>query len=216
MSKRNSYFIILLFITGTLHPVYAQTKGDVFKNSTPATWFGIDFSMVRYSGAHGDVTFPEMKEYFVEMNKYVVKETGKCDLEKYFYKEKVDRNIDDVLKRIKAIDPATIETVGSSELNRIDKAKLAELVKTIETGNVQGLGYMIFMEDINKTWEKATMWFTCFNAQTKEVFIAAKFTEEASGLGFRNHWVSTVEIVLKEVHSPEYKRWKSAFAAKNK
>jgi len=42
------------------------------------------------------------------------------------------------------------------------------------------------------------------------VLLTERFTEKASGFGFRNYWAKTIWNALEDIRKGKYKEWKSA------
>ena len=79
MTKQFLIAALTLTIIGlTLNlSLIAQSKSELFKSETPATWMGIDFSEARYLGDPGTVSTYEMKQLFSKINFITVSESDK-------------------------------------------------------------------------------------------------------------------------------------------
>ncbi len=215
MNQPISYILLLLqFALGIFSSVKAQSVSAIFKSDVPLTWLGIDFSHARYSGNTGGDNPAVMVEYFQKINKLILDEPVRYDLKKTFHKESVINQLEMVAKINASIDTSQLITTKTVDYYRITKDKIAQHVKNYDTGNLQGLGVIIIIEDLNKTWEQASMWVTYFDMQTREVLLTEKISGTASGLGFRNHWAAPVNEVLNKVQTQEYKKWRKIFAGK--
>lgn len=214
--KLLSYILLLMLTTVTsMHFSHAQTTVPLFDKTIPLIWLGIDFSQARYSGNTGGETAAMMVDYFPKINKLILDEPVRYDLKKTFHKESVTPRLEMVTQLNTLVDTSLLITSKSVDYYRITKEKIALHVKSYDTGNLQGLGVIIIIEDLNKTWEKASMWVTYFDLETKTVLLTEKLLGVASGLGFRNHWAAPINEVMKQVQNQEYKRWRKKFTAKN-
>ena len=190
----------------------AQTKADIFKKEIPMTWLGVDFSEARYFGDEGTVSATEMKTLFSKINYLIQAEPEKYNLPKLFYKSSVATNLLIVRQRNDSINESKIIVYDQAELNRLDTAKVIDLISHYEMGNVKGLAVVFFMEGMNKTTEQASIWVTFFNADDKKVLLTARITGDAGGVGFRNHWATSALEVMKKIYSKEYKKWQQPVA----
>ncbi len=196
--------IIALFLCV---PSNGQTREAIFKQETPLTWMGVDFSEARYYGDTATVSASEMKYLFSKINYLIEAEPEKYNLRKFFKKSLVNLNLKIVRQRNDSIDESQIISKDASNLNILDSAKVIKMINGYETGNTKGLVVVFIMETMNKTKEEATMWVTFFDAAEKQVLLTTRLTGAASGIGFRNHWASSVFEVMKIIYSREYKKW---------
>ena len=144
---------------------------------------------------------------FSKINYLIEAEPEKYNIRKIFKKSKVTYNLKIVRQRNDSIDESGIISNDASALNMLDSAKIINMISNYETGNAQGLAVVFIMEAMNKTKEEASMWVTFFDAAEKKVLLTTRLTGAASGIGFRNHWASSVFEVMKTIYSREYKKW---------
>lgn len=206
--------IVAFFLSLQASRASGQTLGDVLNPEMPSTWIGVDFSHARYSGETNNVSFEEMKEYFAEINSLILSETGKFNLNKTFHKTAIIKNTDAIKKINSGMNADNLLSHKIVEINRIEKKHVAEILKSYDTGNIQGTAIVVIIEDISKFWEQASMWVVNFDPVSKEIITASKHIGEASGIGFRNHWASAIDQVLGVIRSKEYKKWQHQFATK--
>ena len=141
---------VILFLATNHISSSAQTKGDIFKQDTPVTWLGVDFSEARYFGDQGTVSGNEMKYLFSKINYLILSEPDKYNLHKTFSKFNVTPNIEMVEKVNGSIDASKIVSYNYGEFNRLDAEKIQEIVSNYKTENVKGLALIFIMEGMNK------------------------------------------------------------------
>jgi hypothetical protein len=200
----NILVLILALIPGL---VYSQSREEIFRKDTKITWLGIDFSEARYFGEQGTVDAYEMKAGFYKINHLILAESEKYNLAKAFYKRNLTNHITASEAVNNMVDESKIVSYNSGDYYRLKAEDIQEAVKRYDLSGVDGICLVFIMEGMNKTLEQGAMWVTFFNASDRTVLLTERLTGKAGGFGFRNHWASTIQNVLKEIQSRRYQRW---------
>jgi hypothetical protein len=210
MKVKSIFFATLLFLS-TIKLSPAQSIHDVFAPTVPVTWYGVDFTEVRYFGETGTVDTREMITLFSSINMLLISEPDKYQIGKFFYKKQVMPSLSMMDAHNKKTDPDRIISLDFAEYNRMDVEFIKKMVSRLNFGSDKGLGLMFIMEGLNKTKKEAAMWITYVNVETKEVVFTARVTGQPGGFGFRNHWAGSILEVMERVYRSEYKKWKKEF-----
>ena len=189
--------------------VVAQTKADIFNESKPITWLGLDFSQVKISGVpQYEVNSTDLREkYFIAWNQLFVNEKDKFEVAKAV-------NRSEVKYAINVVEPANKKEGAffaddDKMYQLLNEEKISELVKSYDFKGNAGIGMMFFVEGMSKGKEEASMWATFVNMDTKEVLLTRRVTGKNGGFGFRNYWAKSFGKGLDEVNN-NFKNWKKS------
>jgi hypothetical protein len=190
--------------------VFSQKVDDIFRRSgEKIVWLGVDFTQVKLIGPLGTVDKDELIPLFDDMNRLIVSEREKYNLEKALRKDEVPYDLEVVTKLNSEIDPGKIISYSSSdEGGRLSEEAISVLVKQYKIEKPEGIGLLFFMETIDKTREKGTMWFTFFNLADRNVLLTERMSGPGNGIGFRNHWAYTVYSVINQIRDTWYAEWR--------
>lgn len=209
--KKKGIIFILLVSTLCARPSKAQTIQDIFFPTVPVTWFGIDFTEARYFGDPGTVDPAEMVNLYSKINFLLISEPEKYDFAKFFYKKNLVPNLEMMQQHNSKTDASKIISFDLGEYNRMDAEFIKKMVERMNFSKGSGLGLLFVMEGLNKTSDKAAMWVTYFNIETKQVLLTTRMEGKPGGFGFRNFWARSVLDVMERVYKSEYKRWRKEF-----
>ncbi len=186
------FYLILPFQTNTLSNTSELT------NVNEITWYGLDFSNVRLIGAVGFTNPEKIKSYyFGTWNSLILDEYDKYNLEKFFYVGSVKNNLDIVTDRNKLPDPDKL-VIESDYSFGVDK--VMQIISEYDSGDNKGIGLVFIVESLNKYKEKASVWVTFFDIQSKKVLLAKRIEGKASGFGFRNYWAGAYYNIMKSAY----------------
>ena len=202
MKKLMLIFICLIISSQVLQ---SQETGDIF-TSKEATWYGLDFSEVRFIGTEGFSDVAKIKDvYFSSWNNLIINEPAKYNLQLMFFKDTVFYNLNVVEKRNKL--PEVDELVISNDSYSLDKNTIAEIIKEYNSKEKEGLGIVFIMESFNKPKRAGTMWVTFFDIASKTVLLTEKMSGKPGGAGLRNYWARTYYNVMAKIQKTEYLKW---------
>jgi hypothetical protein len=162
-------------------------------NEKSITWFGIDFTLAKFTNVSED---PELivNQYLNAINSLVEMEPEKYDLKKWFKKNDVTIDLEQVKQRNEKIDPGSLVISDAHEIAQDDVKKL---VNQYNTQGKSGMGLLFVAENLNKVSQTGSYYVVFFDLGTKEIIDSRKMTAKASGFGFRNYWAGSVYNVMK-------------------
>lgn len=194
--KRLFTFLLLLSV---LPSAFSQvSKENVYERGTKTVWLGLDFSRFKFKGEEAG---PEkVKEHTVKWNSLILKEDEKYDLEDFFQKEKVTRNIDPTLKTNEELEESELMAESVAGTHRLEEESLKKAVKGYAQEGKEGtLGILFVMEEFNKVKEYGTMHVCFINLGTGELLHSRHFNTEPGGFGFRNYWARTYYNAMRKI-----------------
>jgi len=212
---KNKIFIKRAFLAGmmllSLNSIgFSQSVEDIFRrNGETIVWLGLDFTQVKLVGPLGTVEKEELIPLFEGMNRLIISEREKYNFETALRKDEVPYDIEVVTKLNSAIDPGKVISYSSSDENgRLSEETISVLIKQYNVAKPEGIGLVFFMETIDKTREKGTMWVTFFSLQNHNILLTEKMSGTAGGISFRNHWVTTVYNVINKIKDTTFAEWR--------
>ena len=162
------------------------------------TWYGLDFSNVRLIGAIGFNEPEKIKSYyFGTWNSLILDEYDKYNLKKFFYVGSVKNDLSVVMDRNKLPDAGKLVIENDYSF---DVEKVMQIISEYDSGDKKGIGLVFIVESLNKYKEKASVWVTFFDIQTKKVLLAKRIEGKAGGFGFRNYWAGAYYNVMKTAY----------------
>lgn len=191
--------ITLLLITITHLWGYSQfTKDDFLSNKKNVVFVGLDFSEARFIGSDG-FKKPEEVDKLLDggWNALIFKESEK----KYNLKEALgadnyefDAEItNSINKEIDAAERIIDKTYS------LDKSKIDGLVKTYQIDKKEGVGVSFIIESFDKVKERAFVYLTFFDLETRKVNYTEKIEGKAGGFGYKNYWGNTIYEIIKAI-----------------
>lgn len=203
-------FSAVLFIALHLN-LTAQNVEDLFVRTGPeVVWLGVDFTQVKLYGDHGTVGQDEFIPLFHAINRLIITERDKYNFADAFRRDDIPFNIEMVTKLNSEIDPGSLISLSSTgEKRKLDEDAISVLIKQYNVPDSEGIGLIFFMESIDKTTERGTMWVTLFRLADRNLLFTEKLSGTAGGFGFRNHWARTVYEVINQIRDERFARWRS-------
>jgi len=199
--------MMLLAINGIC---FSQGVEDIFRrNGETVVWLGIDFTQVKLIGPLGTVEKEELIPLFDDMNRLIISERTKYNFEAALRKDEVPYDLEVVTKLNSAIEPGKIISYSSSDQEgRLNEEAISVLIKQYNVEKPEGIGLVFFMETIDKTREKGTMWVTFFTLKDRNILFTEKISGAAGGISFRNHWATTVYNVINKIRDNRFGEWR--------
>ncbi len=196
--------ITILFIT--LSPVFVQAQ-NLFGEE--ATWFGLDFSHVKFYGKNGFNDIPAIKNHwFNSWNQLILNENEKYDVAKFFQKSNLDTNLTIVTERNAAVDEKqltpTNEKVKTPNLTAND---ISKIISEYQPKHSKEIGIVFIVDSFSKKTENAIIHVVFFNTKSHKVLLSNHYTAGAGGFGFRNFWARSIHTTLS-LASSSYRREK--------
>ncbi|MBN1416854.1 MAG: hypothetical protein JW973_17280 [Bacteroidales bacterium] len=184
--------LIILFV-GLLNHSLAQDK-DRARTAESVVWFGIDFTVSKFTFVTDDPSVIVYK-YLKAINMVVLTEPEKYNINMYFHKSDVIKNIDLANEYNSKIDPAKL--VINSD-HRINPEDIKSVIKKYSTEDKSGMGLIFVAENLNKIDQTGSYYVVFFDIATKEIIDSRRMEGKAGGFGFRNYWAGSVYNVMKE------------------
>jgi hypothetical protein len=205
--------LLALLIISVNNLIFSQTREDIFKRTgAKIVWLGLDFTQVKLIGPLGTVGKGELIPLFDDINRVVVTERTKYNLEAALRKDEIPYNLQIVTKLNSEIDPnRAIEYDNTDETSKLNEETISVLVKQYNVEINDGIGLVFFMETFDKYREKGTMWVTFFSLADRNVLFTERMSGTAGGISFRNHWARTVFEVIDQIRNNKYAEWRFRF-----
>jgi hypothetical protein len=218
MPMRNLKWILALFlISVNAQILLAQSKADVFDESKPITWLGVDYSQTKFIGSatkgivansnSGTVDNEEFRnEFTVQWNQIFIDEQKKYDIAKAVHRPSVKYAIDVAIDANKQLTKKDFFSNNPGDFKTLNEAAIAGLVKNYDFQKNDGIGLIFFVEGMSKGEESMGVWVTFVDIKSKTVLLTAYQTAKPGGFGFRNYWAKPLFTILKDMDS-NFKKW---------
>ncbi|TRZ66739.1 hypothetical protein D4R20_00120 [bacterium] len=164
-------------------------EGSVWveKNSTPKNsiyWFGLDFTRVKIKlGIAPRSQYSE--PFFRDCNDFLLSEQG---LRSYINHFNFILDTGVITSRNSKINLPDIYNRTSSILPIDSVRAILQDIKTVQ----DGIGFIIFVTEMNKETESITFYTTFFDLKTKMVLLCLKEMGKAGGVGMAKHWTKPI------------------------
>ena len=193
----------------------AQTTiKDLFNAETQVTYFGIDFSQLRYIGDQAAKEEEIRDNHFPGINDVVVNEPKKFKLAAAFHKSRIDTDLEEVHKKNAKVDADKIKSSKSADFHRLTPDDVVAVVKGYSFSGYKGLGILFIAEAYSKTEKTAAYYVTVTDLASKKVLLVERVTVEQGklpGFTWRNVWANTVKDLLEKIDKTSYKAWKAKY-----
>lgn len=180
--------LIFLFIAATISAnSYSQKLNEL-------TWFGVDFSKAKMVGSSGFSDPAKIQSYYLnEWNNFIVTESDKYDVKKYFKAKTLKNSLDLVKEHNDAVDAKTLVIDNAYTITEEEAKAVVQLYK----GKGEGTGLVFVVESFSKTAEKAFIYAALFDISTGNIIKMKKLKGNAGGFGFRNYWLAAIRDVMQ-------------------
>jgi hypothetical protein len=212
--KLNWLMTGLLFLC-SITTSFSQTAKEFFSNrGIPLTYLGIDFYQARLINDPNANPSDIKGRIYGSMNDVVVTEAKNYDIQGAFHRT-VTSDLKAITERNEKIDPKNITSSNTSDFNRLTEADIAAEIKTLNLKDKDGYGLVFIMEGMKKEEKKSfgSVWVTLIDMKTKKVMMAERMEQEATGIGFRNFWVSIIKKTIIEVDKKKEKAWENKYGS---
>ncbi|PZR30104.1 MAG: hypothetical protein DI538_23495 [Azospira oryzae] len=205
--KKHIRFFLTVSVALILFSAKAQTS-DLFDPKTSFTWLGIDFSQAKVIGERERIaTDTQLKDMIAAWNELMIKEASKYNVKKAFHKEQVTTDFSPVISHNEALDLSAVLVDNPTDEGDFNTGVINDIIQSYDFGSLNGIGLMLNVERFSKPADKATIWFTFVNMDTKELLFTEQMTAPPAGRGVRNYWGSTVFLMLERIEKKEYPVW---------
>lgn len=213
-----NWMFALVLLLGSYAQGFSQTVKEFFNDETiPLTYLGIDYTKNRLINDLAGNSADIKGRLYGSMNGVVVMEMPKnYNIAGAFSRSgEVIADIAAVTARNEKINAADIISSNAGDFNRLTEADIATEVKALSIKDKTGIGLVFIMEGMRKEEKKSfgAVWAVLIDMKTKKVLMTERFEQEATGIGFRNYWVSIVKKTVIEINKKKYKAWKSKYGS---
>lgn len=184
-----------MLIAGLTLSANAQKKVSPIAKLDNITFYGIDFSQGKI---YGSTDKPDkLRQAYADINMLFVTEPAKFDIAKLLGKNVKDVRIDAVSESNENIPDDYLKTFSSSFT--INDENIVNSLKNLIIDNGSGVGFVMVMQQLNKSNETATYQLVFFDIETRNIITRWTMSGEPGGGGIRNYWGNSVYDVLSKV-----------------
>lgn len=194
-----SLFFVFMSVLG-----FGQSSLDDLANKKVA-WVGVDFSLGKFLGKDGFPDLQKIKDsYFSEWNRLTINEQKK-NLTKMMGLKELAVFVDPVMANNNAIK---ITNYVQNDPHRVDEEGVKSTVKSYDLSQLEAdVGAVFFVEFFSKQLGAASIYFTLFEKESKEVFFIKKIKSSPQGMGIRNYWMGCIKDTISSINK-NWKKWK--------
>lgn len=204
--------LCLFFLVIPAISLFSQTAKDIFNESTPITWLGIDFTQAKVYGETATDATKMRDQYFPSINNNVNTQTNHYDIQEALHRSAdVNRDLSYTTNRNKSISVQQIKTTNAADYNHLKLTDMEKIVQPYSFTGKSGIGLLFVVDGMSKSKKAATIWVVFINMTSKKVLLAEKIEGKASGFGFSNYWAKPVESILEKIKSTRYNEWKKKY-----
>jgi hypothetical protein len=214
MKNKNGFlgWVVILVSIPSFMVAQTGTAKTFFNSDTvSAVYLGIDFTLAKLINDEASNATVIQSEQFNGINDLIVKENKKYDVQEAYHRQNWIVNVKTVEARNLKANPDQLKSSNETDLNRLNKTDIENLVHTFDFGNQKGYGILLVVEGMSKSSKLATIWFTLVDMGQAKVLVTQRVDGKlGSGFGFRNYWASAIKNAIGEVKHKYYDQWKSA------
>ena len=214
-TQKLSWLMTGLLLLSSITSSFSQTAKEFFNNTgIPLTYLGIDFYQARLINDPNANASDVKGRIYGSMNDVVVTEAKNYDIQGAFHRN-VTSDLTAITARNEKIDAKDITSSNTADFNRLTEADIAAEIKALNLKGKDGYGLVFIMEGMKKEEKKSfgSVWVTLIDMKTKKVLMAERMEQEATGIGFRNFWVSIIKKTINEVEKRKGKAWKDKYGS---
>ena len=194
--------LLITFVIFFTNQLYSQNQEKI-KQANEIHWYGLDFTKAKMIGSIG-FTHPDIicDRYIKnKWNGIVFSEPEKYDISKITGGKDIKIHLDYILERNSIV---TTENLIINENYEITNEQVQKIINEYPQDN--GLGLVFIVESFNKLQDKANIWVTFFDTDSKEILKTKRYASDAGGFGVLNFWLGGVYKACKELKK-DYKKW---------
>jgi hypothetical protein len=214
----------ILLVAFSVQNLSAQTKANIFDDTTPITWLGLDYSQTKFIGTasntsqgkgwnilattdNGIVSNEQFRDEFtVQWNQLFIDEMKKYNVAKAVHRDNVKYALEVTAKANKGLNKDFFSN-NPSDFKLINETNIATAVKKYDFQKNEGIGLIFFVEGMSKGMQSEGVWVTFVDMKSKTVLFTTYKTGKPQGFNFRNFWAKPLFTILKDI-TDDYKDWK--------
>ncbi len=209
-------YCLWFFLLSSVLSSSAQSRSQLFEESTTVTYIGIDFSHARFIDDEKMTFEPQVFLPLTQrINNLIVTEYEKYDIGKAIKKE-VQLKIDITAKINEKINTQNILVKTPEENDHLTTAEISKIVAQYDLTGINTTVGMVFIVDLmSKPDENASIWATFFDIKSKSVLLTEKMDGAAGGFGLRNYWARPFAEIINQIKNKQLKKWKANESTEN-
>lgn len=209
MKKIKTFFAAMLMAAVAC----AQTRSDVFIETMPVTWLGLDFSKAKFIGDREHLGSESDVHRFMEAwNDLILTESSKYDVAAAIGRKTVQTATDVTKHANNELDVFDMFSAAERDYIHLNTAGVAGIVAGYDFKGLKGIGLMFNVESFSKLNDEGSMWITFVNMATKEVLFTERLAAPPKGFGIRNYWAGSIHSVLDKIKKKEFEVWRTKYA----
>ena len=192
--------LILTLFLATTSLSFGQKMSDFFSGKNQVVLLGLDFTMCKFIGKDAFSNPEGMKNYAIKQwNKFFVTEPRKYSMQttfglsdKYYYNSinyfmtRNDQMVD-VYRNI------------TDEDHSLTAEEIEANVKTYQTFEKNGYAVALIVESFNELTDKAYIWVTFIDVESKTVVYTERMEGRPGGAGQVNFWARAVYDIVTQL-----------------
>jgi hypothetical protein len=187
----------------------AQSAKDIFNESTPILWLGLDFTGAKFVGDREKIgNQDDLHKLMTAWNNLVINEPDKFDVGKALHRLPLKQNVDIAIAHNEKLNLEG--TVSTSEISHLNRNDISRIASSYDFGDNTGIGVLFVVDSFNKLKEDGTVWITFINMGNKEVLFTERMVAKPVGFGLRNYWAGAIYKMLKQIKI-DYDTWKRKY-----
>jgi hypothetical protein len=212
--QKQIFSLCVLFIFVGINTSVAQaSKADIFDASVPITWLGVDFSGAKLIGDREKYgSSSDVKFLIKSWNDLLEREYNKYNVGAALRKSKVDLKMDVTRSHNEELDISEALSNNASDYLHLKEEDIAAIIKDYDFQGLTGLGVMFNVESLNKLEQKAAVWVTFIDLNSKQVLLTERMIERAGGAGLRNYWARSFFDVIDVMRAKQFEAWRKKHA----
>lgn len=212
MGKTKQIFLVLAALFLMVSTLQAQEINDIFKEETPITWVGLDFSGAIFIGDQERFgSEADTEALLKEWNELMEKEYKKYNIGKSFDKTNVTLALDITIDHNAHLIVSEMFSDRLKDQDHIKPDDVQQILYSYDFGDRTGIGLMCVIEAFNKLNNQASMYFTFFDFATRKVMLTEKMIGVPGGSGVRNNWANAVFYALERLQKKEFEMWRRKY-----
>jgi hypothetical protein len=191
-------------------------KSDIFNKEIGVTWLGIDLTKAKFIGDRerwGSES--DMRRYADGWNDIFLKEPDKFNVARAIDRNSVTNAIDVTKQNNQQLDILSQYSDNKEDFGHTKLSDVEEVVAQYDFAGLEGIGLMFIVENFSKPNNKASVWVTFVDLQSKEVLLTEKLMGDPGGAGLRNYWANACNDILQKIQKKDYPRWRKAYSNYN-
>lgn len=206
----NCQMLLIFFIPVTMFGQDKAVYNFFNSDSVPALYLGIDFTKAKLINDEKSDPFIIQEQQFRGINMLMIDEPKKYDIQRAYRRRFWQISLNEVNARNKEANPDSLKSVNDSDLTRLNKTDIENLISGFDFGSHTGYGVLLVVEGMDKETKWMTIWYTLIDMSSKKTLLTRRVTAKVgSGFGFRNYWATAIKNSIVHVKNVVYDQWEN-------